>query len=41
MDGRRKKKEVAEKAVELLETLGLKDRVENKPGVCQAENNSV
>jgi lipoprotein-releasing system ATP-binding protein len=28
----RKKKEVAEKAVELLETLGLKDRVENKPG---------
>ncbi|HTE25220.1 ABC transporter ATP-binding protein [Flavitalea sp.] len=28
----RKKKEVAEKAVELLGTLGLKDRVENKPG---------
>jgi len=28
----RKKKEVAEKAVELLETLGLKNRVENKPG---------
>jgi lipoprotein-releasing system ATP-binding protein len=28
----RKKKEVAEKAVELLETLGLKHRVENKPG---------
>jgi lipoprotein-releasing system ATP-binding protein len=28
----RKKKEVAEKAVSLLETLGLKHRVENKPG---------
>jgi lipoprotein-releasing system ATP-binding protein len=28
----RKKKEVAERAVELLETLGLKHRVENKPG---------
>jgi lipoprotein-releasing system ATP-binding protein len=28
----RKKKEVAEKAVSLLETLGLKNRVENKPG---------
>lgn len=28
----RKKKEVAEKALELLETLGLKHRVENKPG---------
>ncbi|RYG41726.1 MAG: ABC transporter ATP-binding protein [Chitinophagaceae bacterium] len=28
----RKKKEVAEKAVMLLETLGLKHRVENKPG---------
>jgi lipoprotein-releasing system ATP-binding protein len=28
----RKKKEVAEKAVELLETLGLKHRVQNKPG---------
>ncbi|HMF73566.1 MAG TPA: ABC transporter ATP-binding protein [Flavitalea sp.] len=31
MAGRRKK-EVAERAVELLETLGLKERIENKPG---------
>jgi lipoprotein-releasing system ATP-binding protein len=27
----RKKKEVQEKAIELLKTLGLKDRLENKP----------